>query len=194
MNKSFLRYGILIPVAAVLATFSSCDKDKVENPDPNEQELITTIRLDLTPTSGGTTQHFVYKVENGIGSSTPGTIQIDTVKLAPVTSYNAVIVLLNEKAQPVEDITGEVISEKDEHLFFLAGSPASGAGSVSTSGGSVDNNGKPFNQTFTLTSGAAGSGNFTVTLLHEPTDKDATTVAGAGGETDAEGVFPVRIQ
>lgn len=194
MNKQLSRYGTALLITAAVATFSSCSKDKVETPNPDEQELITTLRLDLTPASGGATQQFVYKVENGMGSSTPGTIRIDTIKLAPVTTYNAVIVVLNEKAQPVQDVTGEVISEKDEHLFFLAGSPATGAGSVSTSGGSVDGAGKPFNQAFTLTSGAAGSGSFTITLIHEPTDKNATTAAAAGGETDAEGTFPVRIQ
>lgn len=188
--KHFFLFGTV--ALASLLTFSACNKDDVKTPSVDEPELITTLRLDVTGSSG--TQSFKYKVENGIGSTTPGTIQIDTVKLSPNTTYSVAVAVLNEKAQPVENTTDEIIGEKDEHLFFLSSDPASGAGSLSVSGGSLDNNGKPFNQTFTMNTGAAGSGAFTVTLIHQPTNKEATSTAGAGGETDAEGVFPVKLQ
>ena len=81
-----------------------------------------------------------------------------------------------------------------EHLFVFQSAPATGAGSISFSNGSKDADGAPFNQTIDFTTDAMGSGQLTVTLKHEPTNKSATDPASAGGETDAQAIFPVTIQ
>jgi hypothetical protein len=149
--------------------------------------------MKLTDTAGTATT-FTYKVENGFGSTLPGTVQIDTVTLVSGRSYRAELAVLNEKASPAEDLTPEIISESDDHLFFLTISPSSGAGGLLTIiDMSTDNQNRLFAQKFGMVAGAAGSGSLTITLLHEPTNKSAGTVAGAGGETDLEATFPVRI-
>ena len=79
-------------------------------------------------------------------------------------------------------------------MFFLESDPASGAGSISVSNGNKDSNGDAFNQTIDFTTGDAGTGQLTVTLKHEPTDKAATNPTDAGGETDAQAIFPVIVQ
>lgn len=175
------------------ATFTACKKDD-KNPAPEEQELITTIRLTLVNAANATdVKTYTYKVENGFSSTSPGTVVADTLKLQPGAVYNTSILVLNEKANPVEDITSEILSEKDEHLFLLNSAPANGAGSVAFSNGATDDNGKPFNITGTLTAGAAGSGNLSLYLMHQPTDKNGATPATSGGETDVAAVYPVRI-
>ncbi|MBL7719383.1 MAG: hypothetical protein JNL72_11145 [Flavipsychrobacter sp.] len=190
MKKVILSVAIL---SAFAAAFSSCKKDPIENPVVEEGELITTLKVTVTD-SNNVSKSFVYKVENGFGSSSQGTVQIDTFKLAPNYTYSYVIEVLNESETPVEDITAEVLSERDEHLFLLTSAPATGAGSLTLSNGSKDNQNLPFNQSGKLTSGAAGSGSFTIALLHEPTNKNGATTAETGGETDAEATFPVAIQ
>lgn len=183
----------IFAIIAFAASFTACKKDPVENPVVTEEELITTLKLTVTD-SNNVSQSFVYKIENGFGSTTQGNIQIDTIRLTPNYVYSYTLGVLNESENPAEDVTGEVISEKDEHLFFLASAPATGAGSIAQSDGNTDNGGHPFNQSGKLTTGAMGSGTLTVTLLHEPTDKHGTSTAAAGGETDAEAVFPVVLQ
>lgn len=179
-------------VIAGIILFSACKKN--DPPTPDEQELITTLKLNVTG-SGGFSKTFVYKIENGFGSTTQGTVQIDTVQLAANTSYHVAATLLNEKADAGEqDVTEEVLTEQDEHLFLYNSTPASGAGSVSTSGGSMDHNGLPFNQTIDFTTGAAGTGTLQVNLMHQPTNKMGTTPATSGGETDVEAIFPVILQ
>lgn len=179
-------------VTIALATMMSSCKTK-DNAKPVEQELITTLKLDVTD-GGSFSKTFTYKVENGFGGTTPGTVQIDTVKLGAGITYNVTATLYNEKTSPVTDVTTEVLSEQDVHLFLYQSTPASGAGSITCSDGSKDNNGLPFNQTINFTTGAAGSGNLQVNLMHEPTDKTGTTPATAGGETDVEVTFPVIIE
>lgn len=183
----------IFAIIAFAASFTSCKKDPVTNPSVTEEELITTLKLTVTDSNNVSTS-FVYKIENGFGSTTQGTIQIDTIKLAPNYMYSYALTVLNESESPVIDITEEVLEEKDEHLFFLTSNPASGAGSIGQSDGNVDNGGHPFNQEGKLTTGSSGSGTFTITLLHEPTDKHGTSTAATGGETDAEAVYPVLLQ
>jgi hypothetical protein len=190
MKKQIIIASLSI---ALFSTFlSSCKKDNP--PVPDEQELITTVKLQLSNTATGFSRVFVYKVENGFGNSSSGTVQIDTLRLQPGLTYDAVISVLNEKANPVEDITSEILEKDYEHLFVFASVPASGSGSVNVSGGNKDKDGKPLNQTFKLSTGTAGQGRFDVQLMHLPTDKNGTTPATAGGETDLAASYPVILQ
>lgn len=186
MNSNIVKTALLSATLAL--AFSACKKD--DPPTPVEQELITTVRLNITGPNGFS-QSFNYKVENGFGS-TPGTIQIDTLKLTANTAYTVTTQVLNEKESPAEDVTLEVIEEKDKHLFTFVSSPATGAGSLTMSNGSVDNNNQPFNQTIMVQTGAAGSGKLTVTLMHFAGVKPTGT-APMAAETDAEAIFPVLL-
>ena len=181
--------------ALTLLSTAACNRNDDDTPEPEEQELITTLQMILTPQGGGTTDTVIYKVQNGFGSTAPGIIQIDTMVLRAGTTYDARMRVLNESETPAEDITTEIESEKDDHLFLFSSDPATGAGAVAVTGGNKDNQGLPYNLKVQITPvvHAVGNSQLTVTLLHEPTNKSATTVAAAGGETDLEAVFPVRI-
>ncbi|MEZ5015885.1 MAG: hypothetical protein R2800_02460 [Flavipsychrobacter sp.] len=188
-------FRVLLLGALVAVSVTSCTKKNenlVVNPTPQEQELITTIKLVVT-NSAGFNKTFSYKVDNGFNSTTPATPVIDDVVLAPNTTYNVSVEVWNEAENPVEDITTEVKAENTEHLFVLESAPANGAGSISFTNGSKDDNGNPLNQTIDFTTGAAGNGVLTVTLKHEPTDKNAANADAAGGETDAKAIFPVKL-
>lgn len=187
---SVLLLGVLVAISVTSCTKKN--KNLVVNPTPQEQELITTIKLVVT-NSTGFNKTFSYKVDNGFNSTTPAIPVIDDVVLAPNTTYNVSVEVWNEAENPTEDITAEVKAENTEHLFVLESAPASGVGSISFTNGSKDDNGQPLNQTIDFTTGAAGNGTLTVTLKHEPTDKNATTADAAGGETDAKAIFPVKL-
>lgn len=191
MKNTFVKFVALTFLAAT--TFAACKKvDNETAPVPEEQELITTVKLLLTDGSGNT-KTYAYKVENGFGDN-PGTVSVDTLVLEPNKSYDAEVLVLNEKENPAEDITEEVLAENEEHLFVFESAPATGNGSVAMADGSKDAAGKAFNQKIKLTASTTGKGGLTVTLKHLPTNKAATTASAAGGETDAEAIFPVKIQ
>jgi len=190
MNNQTIKIGFLAFASALI--ISSCNK-KTDPPTPDEQELITTVKIQIIEEFSSFLQTYEYKVENGFGGS-GGTIKIDTIKLKPNTKYDAVLTVLNEKATPIKNITDEVIEESNEHLFFLNSNPVSGNGSLTVSSGNKDKEGNPLNQTFKITTGGSGTGKFQVVLLHEPTNKNATSLDATGGETDLDATFPVLLQ
>lgn len=192
-----MKYTKQLMMIALVSTvlFTACKKENntiVEDPHVHEEELITTVRLIVT-NSSGFNKTFNYKIDNGIGSANPGTPEIDKVMLSANTHYDVEVQVWNESEDPAEDITEEVKEESHHHLFLYQSDPATGAGSIDFHGGNMDDEGQPFNQTIGFHTGDAGHGNLTVTLKHEPTNKAATTPDAAGGETDAQVVFPVQI-
>ncbi len=169
--------------------FASCEKDP-QTPVVSEPELITTLAVRLTDTTGFDST-FIYKVDAGFGSG--GSVRADTIVLRASRLYTARLTVLNEAVSPAEDVSAQISSEAGDHLFLYNADPASGAGSMQFVNGNKDGAGAPFNQTAVLQTGDPGPGRLTITLLHQPTNKAGTTPAAAGGETDLEAPFPVRI-
>lgn len=176
----------------VLTLFASCVKN--EDPDgENEEELITTLIMQLTPNNGTGVVNLEFVDLDGDGGNPP-TISGGT--LAINTTYTAEITVLNESESPAEDITEEILEEADEHQFFLT---LSGSLDLNWSYLDEDSEGYPVGLSMQLVTGAtAGTGTLRVTLRHEP-NKSAANVAGgnianAGGETDIEVDFPITIQ
>jgi len=181
-----LKLLSLVIVAAI--TFTSCN-----NNDPevvNEEEVITTLIATLTPQGGGTAIELRSTDLDGDGPNAP-TITVSG-NLAANATYTGAVQVLNEAETPTEDITLEVAEEDDEHQFFYTSTL------VTTAYTDMDGNGNPIGIQFTLTTGAAGSGTVTITLIHEPNKTAAGVSSGditnAGGETDIEATFNITVQ
>ncbi|GJM28816.1 MAG: hypothetical protein DHS20C17_14510 [Cyclobacteriaceae bacterium] len=178
-----------IPVILLLFSCSSDDQ-----PVPvNEEEVITTMAINLVPQPGGTTISLETRDLDADGPNPPvvsvsGAFEANTV-------YSGSIALFNETVSPAEDLTGEVAAEGDEHQFFFQGN---GTVNITTTYEDQDSNGNPIGLSITMTTGEPGSGVLTVVLRHLP-DKNAAGVgdgdiSNAGGETDISVAFPVEIQ
>jgi len=173
----------------VVVALSSCKKD---DPDiPNEEELITTLELTLTPT--GPDVVFSFQDLDGDGGNAP--VISDTTSIMANHDYSASVRFLNEAESPAEDITVEVDDEGDEHQVFYQFSNGLNATSAYTD---ADANGMPIGLSSEIATGDASTGQMTITLRHEPS-KSATGVStgditNAGGETDIEVTFDVAIQ
>lgn len=175
---------ILIPIL----TFTSCSDD--DPVIPNEEELITTVNLTLSPAdqSGDIVLSWKDLDGDGNGDITGGTLTANTV-------YSGSVTLFNESETPIENITLEVKAEDVDHQFFYE---AESSLNLVTVYSDMDTNGKPTGLLVTMTAGDASSGSLTVILRHEP-DKSATGVSdgdktNAGGSTDVEISFPITIQ
>jgi hypothetical protein len=167
---------------------------------PNEEELITTMIVTLTPQDGGPTVTLNFKDLDGDGPGAPVfTYSPNTggenpaAILAASTVYNATIELLNEAENPVENITEEIEDEADEHLFCFthtglnltfdyADTEADYLGSGSAVVGLAT----------TWTTGEASSGTVKIILRHQPGTK--TGDCPGSGETDIEVTFNIVIQ
>lgn len=168
--------------------FIACEK---EDPTiPNEEEVITTMRIYFTPSAGGNSILFEFKDLDGDGGNAP-IITSDT--LATNTTYSGVLELLNETETPADTITFEILEEAEDHQFFFSSTVEGTAASYSD----LDSNSNPIGQQFILSTGNMGHGQFTVTLRHQP-DKEALNVStgditNAGGETDIEVNFDLHV-
>lgn len=168
--------------------FSACSKDN-EHPKPiNQEEVITTVRVVLTPGAESMPIELQSRDLDGDGPNAPVITVSDNLLVN--TTYSGRIVLLNETMTPIEDITEEVAQEANDHQFFF-----SSTGPIGTIVyADEDGNGNPLGILFNLSTLTAGPGTLTVTLRHQPKKPNNGTLADAGGETDIAQTFNFTIQ
>lgn len=188
--KTLNKIVILTMLAGL---FTACDSDDTTPQIVNEEEVITTMTVTLTPVGGGTAIELKAKDADGNGPNAP----VITVSgnFATNTTYNGSIELLDElDPSDIEDITEEVKEEDDEHQFFFSATNDI----VTFAYSDMDEDANPVGLSFTLTTGNAGSGIITITLIHEPL-KSASGVSNgditnAGGEEDISQTFNIVVQ
>lgn len=190
MIKNYkIKISVLFSFLIIAFMFSSCEKD---DPVPiNEEELITTVKVNCTPVNGGELVALSFVDLDGGGGNAPmitgGTFKANT-------TYDVGVEFLNESSVPVKEITQEVKDEGEDHQVFIGTT-----GNLDFSYAYLDSDldGNPIGLEMQFFIGAASSGQLVLTLRHEPI-KDATGVANgdltnAGGETDVEISIPVSV-
>jgi hypothetical protein len=168
----------------LLLAFVGC-KDKVTNPpQPNEEELITTVELTFTNVSN-TNDVRVYRFSDtdGAGGSEPSVH--DTIKLDSDSTYHLVVRFLDESGTNPIDITEEVKEEANEHLVCYSAS-----GSISITVTDLDGNNLPLGLEATLSTQSAETTNLVLSLKHQPDIKNGSCDLG---ETDVEVDFRVEV-
>lgn len=172
---------------ALLFINVSCKDD--DTPEVvNEEEVITTLTVTLTPQTGTVVE---LKSQDSGDMGSAGAEFTVSGPLAVNTVYSGEIVLLNELESPAENITDEVNEESDEHQFVFT---LNGLSDVVIDNLNTDTKGLALGTTFDLTTGAAESGTITFTLRHEPTKPNDGTLAEVGGDTDIDATFTVTVQ
>lgn len=180
----------LVVFTGLLFTACSNDDDDGHIPEPvNEEEVITTLTVTLTPDAGGDAITLKKVDADGDGPEAPKVTV--SGNLTAGAAYTGSIVLLNETVNPADIITKEVEEESNEHQFFYH---AGGELDVTTEYGNIDDNGNPLGTKFTLTAGEASTGTLTITLRHEPKKPNDGTLADAAGETDADATFSITVE
>ncbi|ADY29830.1 hypothetical protein [Cellulophaga lytica] len=181
-----IKKASLIALSSIALISCSDDDDAPEA--INDEEVITTVIIELTPQAGGTAVTLMSKDDDGTNGPNAPVVTVEN--LAANTTYNGTITLLNETESPAEDITLEVEEEDDEHQFFYTVS-----GAISgTEYTDIDEDGNPVGITFTLSTGDAGAATLGVTLRHEPKKPNDGTTADAGGATDVEQTFSFDVE
>ena len=185
----------LVPLALIaLFSFNSCSNDDNSSQPVNEEEVITTVTVTLTPENGGTPVVLTSRDLDGDGPNDP--IITSTGSISALSTYNGTVTLLNELSNPTDNITAEVEEEGDKHQFFFsASSGLSGTFAYSD----LDVNGNPIGLVFKFApSSNITSGNLSVILIHQPNKAGENVASGditnAGGETDVQVIFPVTVE
>jgi hypothetical protein len=182
MKKMSLHF---VAVLLVLVSIVGCKKDPV---DPNESELITTVRIKLTEKVSGVQSMFEFKDLDGVGGAAPS--KFDEIMLTKGKVYDCTLQLLNESENPADDITLEVFAEGIDHQIYLT--PTNALAVVSNY--SLDSKGLPLGITSTWTAAAAaGTGTLNVTLKHKPGVKAAGDPVSKG-DTDISIDFKLSVK
>lgn len=174
--------------AFMLAALFSCEKDggEVEDPDHDDhEELITTVKVNFTPTGGGATSTFQFVDADGEGGNEPTVF--DTLMLSTGITYDVTLEFWNESETPAENITEEVLEEADEHLICFE----TVSSELAVTRTDSDANSYEVGLESSWVAGAVSKGNITISLKHQGDEKDGTC---AVGETDVEITFPFDIK
>ncbi len=154
-----LGWGLLMSTALLLT-----DCRRADEVDPqDENELITTVRLNFTEQGTTTVNTFEFRDPDGEGGNAP--TRFDQIKLKPNTAYNLTVELLDESKTPVVDLTEEIDEKADEHLMVYTATPAS---LLTYTYGDKDSRNFPIGLTGTAQTGTAGMGKLKVQLRHQP--------------------------
>jgi len=182
IGKTTLRCLALILFVSVILV--SCKDD----PHPtNQEEVITTLIVDLSPVGGGEPLELKFYDEDGNGSIEPVTTP-DLLELEAGKSYAAEITLLNETVSPAEDITEEIEAEMNDHLFCFDVTNMD----VSVDYDDEDVNGHPIGLVTTWEAGVAGaSGTMEIVLRHQPGEKNGD--CPGPGESDIQVEFSIKV-
>ena len=178
MRENAFKFSIMAALMLGL-TFSACKKDET-----TEQEVVTTVVLQLVATDGSLNQTYEWNDLDGPGGNAP---TVDNILLTANKTYTCTISVYDRSSTPEENITDEIIAENTSHLFVYT----TDAVTITIAPTDTDDDGKPFRRMTNWTAGSTAIGSVTVTLKHEP-DKDAAN-PDVTGDTDFEVSFPVRI-
>lgn len=172
----------------LLATIQSCKPTCEKNPDDPEcadpQELITTLKVLVTDSATGALVN-TFQFKDADANGTPEVF--DTIRLNANATYNVEVQVWDDSKTPAENITEEVEEEKNDHTFFYNALNVN----LNITKLDTDDNALPVGIDTRWVTGAAGTGQITIKLKHQPGVKDGTD---APGETDVEVQFPTIIQ
>ncbi len=186
--KTTKKMNVLAILLVMSGLIFSCKK---ETPEENDEEVITTLTVKLTPVGGGTPIEFSYDDADGPGGNA-ATVQ--TIALVANKTYNVALTVLNKTTNPVTDITPEIVSEGNAHRFYYEQTLGN---NITVSNLNNDANAMPLGTTSTWTTSNSGAGKIKLTLRHypnTPTNKDASnTVNSTKSATDIEVSFDTTV-
>jgi hypothetical protein len=186
MKKNVLFSAVLLFFVFVM---NSCKKDPVV--DPNEGELITTVRLKLTNTLSSSINPLVYEFKDLDGEGGAAPVKFDDIVLQKNIPYICEVTVLNESVSPADDITKEIKAEANDHQFYFV---PSSSNLLTVSNLDTDTQGLPLGlSSFWVTGLNPGTGTVKVVLKHKPGTKAANDLINKG-DTDIELNFKLIIQ
>lgn len=206
-NKTMFNNFFIKPIITLFLFISilACSKD--DDPEPaNEEEVITLVTLEVTKVGSSDTIKYNFEVEGHDHDDHEEDDDDDDhddhdgehteIELEANSSYNVSISIYNDTdPNNIENITLEIIEEKDEHhIFYAITDELSGFSIAPASDDTVDSNGKSLNIKTTWTTTGETSGDVVAYLIHEPVQKTGSTRNDFGGATDFEIEFEVHVE
>lgn len=155
-------------------------------PDPNEEELITTVLVSLRDSSGiEPNKSFLYRDTDGDGGAAPSVF--DTIRVKSNKTYYADLFFLDESKQPSDTISKEIIEEANEHLVCYTATGVTMPIQILDK----DANNLPLGLKSTWRPQSMASGALRIVLKHQPGNKNGSCEPGS---SDVDLTFELRVE
>ena len=153
----------------------------------NEEEVITTFIVTLTPDEGDAIVTLSWDDVN-LDAIVDASEVITSGPLLVDQTYDASIKILNKSGAEEIDISEEVGEEAEDHIFCFTITNLE----ISITNLDEDRNGLPVGLTSTWNTTSVSSGTVNITLRHQPGVK--TGDCPGAGDTDVNITFAVRVE
>ena len=174
--------------------FASCSSDPTAPPVDNEHAPPTTMSIELVKldASGNPTAEKTSATVRDT-SVVKGKPRVEGLLLLDAGArYRGSITLFDESKSTVENVTDEIVQEKDGHIFLFAPGSGLDATRILITGKDKDSKGFDVGLSFLLeaTAGAPATGLLNVQLRHYDSGNKNDTVY----DTDINSSVPVQIR
>lgn len=182
LTQTLNKFLLLLFVVSV-SLMAACSDDPQST---NEEEVITTITVTLTPEEGDVvTLSWDDTNLDAIVDESEITVSNNLVN---DETYQATIELWNKSTNPDINITEEVAEEAEDHIFCFTVTGVE----VAVTNRDEDSNGLPLGITSTWTTSDASTGTINISLRHQPGVK--TGDCPGVGDTDVNITFDVTVE
>jgi hypothetical protein len=164
---------IVYPILLATVIFSQC------NSSHNEEELITTVKINAVNVSTGDIRSAQFSDPDGEGGNPP--VKFDTLKLDANSNYNLSLNFLDESVTPAKDLTLEIAEEAADHQVYYVTQLTS----ILIDQFNLDPNGLTLGTTAKMKTNGPANGNLNIVLKHKPGAKSSNDDI-TKGDTDVE--------
>ncbi|MBU3677004.1 MAG: hypothetical protein FGM54_07490 [Chitinophagaceae bacterium] len=155
-------------------------------PNPNEEEMISSVLIHLVDSSGVEADRtIIYRDLDGDGGNAPQ--RFDSIRLSKNKTYWSNLYFLDETKMPIDTISKEVNAEADEHLICYTPNGISMPIVVLDQ----DGNNLPLGLVSKWRTGASGTGALRIQLRHQPGNKNGSCDPGS---SDIDLNFTLHIE
>lgn len=183
---------LLSLAAASLLGACSSTHDPHDHDDDHDHDIITTVTVTFQNLADLSAEPVVAVWEDidGPGGANPN--RIDTIRLAPGTTYGATITVQNMSVTPPVNLTETIRNEKDNHQFFFTAP----SGMLTITYADADSRSLPVGLSFGVMAAANPSpdmGTFNIALSHYDNAADKNGM-DRSDETDISVDFPIVVR
>jgi hypothetical protein len=192
---STLRTFFFCPAFAMIVLLAGCSEgDPAVSPVVNEHPPATTVVLTLVRLDASgvvtTDSTSVTVRDTTVVKRKPAVV--GTLLVQGGMRYHAAFTLLDESGNSVENVTNDIIAEKNGHLFLITPVGGIDTSRIRISGKDKDDNGSDVGLTFfvLIPSGSASTGKLNVVLRHYDSNNKKDLVF----DTDIDMDLPIEIR
>ncbi|MGI9192458.1 MAG: hypothetical protein ACR2IL_10075 [Chitinophagaceae bacterium] len=183
INNTY-KTGLIVMAGMLTLNLNACKP--VDPPNPNEEEMISSVVMHLVDSSGVEADRTViYRDLDGAGGAAPE--RFDSIRLSQNKTYWVNLYFLDETKMPADTISNEVKAEADEHLICFTPTGLSLPILILDK----DANNLPLGLSTKWQTGSAGMGSLRLQLRHQPGNKNGSCEPGS---SDIDLNFELKVE